>query len=153
MEKIAGELLKKKKFTISSAESCTGGLLTSKLTDISGSSEYVKGAIVSYTDEIKNSVLHVKEETLKNFSAVSYETALEMAENVRKIFHTDIGVGVTGFTGPGGGSFEKPVGTVFISVADKNSVKVEEFHFKGSRTEIKNQAVEAALKMIIKFCE
>ena len=148
---IVGELLKKKNFTISCAESCTGGLLTSKLTDVAGSSEYVQGSIVSYSNEIKISALHVKEETLKNFGAVSHETAFEMAKNIREIFKTDIGVGVTGIAGPGGGSKEKPVGLVYISFADKNSVTVEKFNFVGSRTEIKNQSVVAALKMIEKF--
>lgn len=148
---IVGELLKKKNFTISCAESCTGGLLTSKLTDVAGSSNYVQGAIVSYSNEIKISALHVKEETLKNFGAVSHETAFEMAKNIREIFKTDIGVGITGIAGPGGGSKEKPVGLVYISVADKNSVTVEKFNFVGSRTEIKNQSVLSALKMIENF--
>ena len=148
---IVGEMLKKKNFTISCAESCTGGLLTSKLTDIAGSSEYVQGSIVSYSNEIKISALHVKEETLKNFGAVSHETAFEMAKNIREIFKTDIGVGITGIAGPGGGSKEKPVGLVYISFADKNSVTVEKFNFVGSRTEIKNQSAVAALKMIEKF--
>ena len=148
---IVGELLKKKNFTISCAESCTGGLLTSKLTDVAGSSNYVQGAIVSYSNEIKISALHVKEETLKNFGAVSRETAFEMAKNIREIFKTDIGVGITGIAGPGGGSKEKPVGLVYISVADKNSVTVEKFNFVGSRTEIKNQSVLSALKMIENF--
>lgn len=148
---IVGELLKKKNFTISCAESCTGGLLTSKLTDVAGSSNYVQGAIVSYSNEIKISALHVKEETLKNFGAVSHETAFEMAKNIREIFKTDIGVGITGIAGPGGGSKEKPVGLVYISVANKNSVTVEKFNFVGSRTEIKNQSVLSALKMIENF--
>lgn len=148
---IVGELLKKKNFTISCAESCTGGLLTSKLTDVAGSSNYVQGAIVSYSNEIKISALHVKEETLENFGAVSHETAFEMAKNIREIFKTDIGVGITGIAGPGGGAKEKPVGLVYISVADKNSVTVEKFNFVGSRTEIKNQSVLSALKMIENF--
>ena len=148
MEKIVGDLLREKNFTIACAESCTGGLLTSKLTDVAGSSSYVKGAIVSYTDEIKNKILQVKAETLEKFSAVSEETAREMSANVRKIFAANIGVGVTGFAGPGGGNENFPVGTVFISVADEKNVAVKKFSFVGSRTEIKIQAVQAALKMI-----
>ena len=146
-EKIIGEILREKKFTISCAESCTGGLLTSRLTDIAGSSDYVKGSIISYTDEIKNKILKVRAETLKNFSAVSEETAFEMAKNVREIFQTNIGVGITGYAGPGGAE----VGKVFISVADEKNVVVKKFFFTGSRIEIKNFAVEAALKFLEKF--
>lgn len=153
MNKKVGELLKEKKFTISCAESCTGGLLTSKLTDIAGSSEYVKGSIVSYSNEIKISAVRVNEETLKNFGAVSYETAYEMAKNIREIFKTDIGVGITGIAGPGGGSDKKPVGLVYISVANKNSVHVEKFIFTGNRIEIKNKSADTALKMLLKFLQ
>lgn len=148
MNKIIGEKLREKNLTIACAESCTGGLLTSKLTDIAGSSDYLQGAIVSYSNEIKISALHVKAETLENFGAVSPQTAIEMAKNIREIFHTDIGVGVTGIAGPGGGSSIKPVGLVFIAVADKDFVNVEKFNFKGTRIEIKNNAAESALKMI-----
>ena len=145
-EILVGDLLREKNFTISCAESCTGGLLTSKLTDVAGSSDYVKGAIVSYTDEVKNKILQVDEKTLKNFSAVSEETAREMSANVRKIFQTNIGVGVTGYAGPGG-----DVGKVFISVADDKNISVKKFNFTGSRTEIKNQAAESALKILAEF--
>lgn len=148
MNKIIGEKLREKNLTIACAESCTGGLLTSKLTDIAGSSDYLQGAIVSYSNEIKISALHVKAETLENFGAVSPQTAIEMAQNIREIFNTDIGVGVTGIAGPGGGSSTKPVGLVFIAVADKDFVNVEKFNFKGTRIEIKNNAAESALKMI-----
>ena len=145
-EILVGNLLREKNFTISCAESCTGGLLTSKLTDVAGSSDYVKGAIVSYTDEVKNKILQVDEKTLKNFSAVSEETAREMSANVRKIFQSNIGVGVTGYAGPGG-----DVGKVFISVADDKNISVKKFNFTGSRTEIKNQAAESALKILAEF--
>ena len=145
-EILVGNLLREKNFTISCAESCTGGLLTSKLTDVAGSSDYVKGAIVSYTNEVKNKILQVDEKTLKNFSAVSEETAREMSANVRKIFQTNIGVGVTGYAGPGG-----DVGKVFISVADDKNISVKKFNFTGSRTEIKNQAAESALKILAEF--
>ena len=148
LEKIIGELLREKNLTIACAESCTGGLLTSKLTDVAGSSDYVQGSIVSYSNEVKNKILRVKTETLKNFGAVSYETAFEMAANVRDIFETDIGVGITGIAGPGGGTAEKPVGTVYISVADKNNVSVKKFNFSGTRTEIKNQSAQSAMAML-----
>ena len=148
MEIEIGEILTKKNFTIACAESCTGGLLTSKLTDVAGSSAYVKGAVVSYTNEIKNKILHVNEETLEKFSAVSEQTAKEMAANVRQIFNTNIGVSITGIAGPGGGTAEKPVGTVYIGVSGANGEKIQRFQFSGSRTEIKEKSAESALKMI-----
>jgi nicotinamide-nucleotide amidase len=148
LEKTVGELLTEKNLTISCAESCTGGLLTGRLTDISGSSAYVKGAVVSYTNEIKNAVLHVKEETLKNFGAVSRQTAQELAANVRQILNTDVGVSITGFAGPSGGTAENPVGTVYIGISGLNGDKIQKFKFNGSRTEIKAKSVEAALVLL-----
>ena len=153
MEKIIGEKLREKNFTISCAESCTGGLLTSRLTDVAGSSDYVKGSMVVYSNEIKISALGVDEETLKKFGAVSRETAFEMAKNIRELFKTDIGASVTGIAGPGGGSEKKPVGTVFIGVSNKNKTEVQKFNFSGTRTEIKNKSVDAALKMIKNFLD
>ena len=144
-----GKILTAKNLTIACAESCTGGLLTSRLTDVSGSSAYVQGSIVSYSNEIKNSVLKVQAETLKNFGAVSEQTARQMSANVRELFKTDIGVGVTGIAGPSGGTAEKPVGTVYISVSDSRQIIVKLFNFSGSRSEIKNQACEAAMQMVI----
>ena len=143
-----GELLTEKNLTVACAESCTGGLLTSKLTDVAGSSAYVKGAVVSYTDEIKMNVLHVQADTLENFGAVSEQTAREMAANVRQILNANIGVSVTGFAGPGGGTPENPVGTVYIGISGSDGVKVQKFNFGGTRTEIKEKAVDAALNLI-----
>ena len=134
--------------TIACAESCTGGLLTSRLTDVPGSSAYVQGSIVSYSNEIKNSVLKVKAETLKKFGAVSEQTARQMSSNVRELFKTDIGVGVTGIAGPGGGTADKPVGTVYISVSNLYQTIVQKFNFSGSRSEIKNKSCDAAIKMV-----
>ena len=95
--------------TIACAESCTGGLLTSTLTDISGSSAYVMGSVVSYSNDVKCRILHVQEETLSAYGAVSEETAFEMAEGIRNLMQTDIGIGITGIAGPYGGSADKPV--------------------------------------------
>ncbi len=144
MVSLVGKLLREKKLTIACAESCTGGLLTSKLTDIAGSSEYVKGAIVSYTNEVKHQLLKIDAEVLEHHGAVSREVAQEMSINVRTIFKADIGVGVTGFAGPAGAE----VGLVFISVSGRNFTSVQKFNFSGSRAEIKNQAANAALEMI-----
>ena len=151
MENELGKLLTEKNLTIACAESCTGGLLSSKLTDVAGSSAYVQGGIVSYSNDVKSSVLKVQPQTLRNFGAVSEQTAREMATNVREICGADIGVGITGIAGPSGGTAEKPVGTVYISVSylDKNFVKL--FNFSGSRTEIKNQVCDAAIKLVIEL--
>ncbi len=144
-----GKLLTAKNLTIACAESCTGGLLTSRLTDVPGSSAYVQGSIVSYSNDVKKSVLKVQAETLKNFGAVSEQTARQMSANVRELLKTDIGVGVTGIAGPGGGTAEKPVGTVYISVSDSRKTIVKLFNFSGSRSEIKNQACDAAMQMVM----
>ena len=136
-----------KNFTVATAESCTGGLLASRLTDVSGSSDYVKGGVVAYCNEIKRDILHVKSETLEKFGAVSRQTAEQMATNVRTIFNATIGLSTTGVAGPLS-SEGKPVGLVYVAAVGENFSEVREFHFKGSRTEIKAQAVEEALKLL-----
>ena len=143
-----GRELRARGLTISCAESCTGGLLTSTLTDIPGSSAYVMGSVVSYSNEVKSRVLGVSDETLSLYGAVSEETAREMAEGVRRLMQTDIGVGITGIAGPDGGSAEKPVGLIYIAATDRTHTIVEKNNFSGSRLENKNAAVEKALQMI-----
>ena len=135
-------------FTIATAESCTGGLLASRLTDFAGASNYFKGGVVAYTNEIKKSVLKV--ETLDEFGAVSSQTALEMAKNVREIFKSTYGLSTTGVAGPST-SEGKPVGTVFIAIAGENISEVKEFHFKGTRSEIKFQTADEAFKILMKY--
>ena len=134
--------------TISCAESCTGGLLTSMLTDVPGSSAYVMGSVVSYSNDVKSRILHVAEDTLAAYGAVSEETAREMAEGVRRLMQTDIGVSITGIAGPDGGSAEKPVGLIYIAATDRTHTIVEKNNFSGTRLENKNAAVEKALQMI-----
>lgn len=146
----AGALLKAKKLTIACAESCTGGLLTSRLTDVAGSSEYVMGSVVSYSNDVKMKVLGVKESTLATVGAVSEDTARQMAEGVRCVIGTEVGIGVTGIAGPGGGSAEKPVGLVYIavSVLDNETVVTKNI-FIGSRAEVKKQTTEKAMDMLL----
>ena len=134
-------------FTIATAESCTGGLLASRLTDFAGASNYFKGGVVAYTNEIKKNILRVK--TLEEFGAVSSQTALEMAKNVREIFFATIGLSTTGVAGPST-SEGKPVGTVFIAIVGENFSEVREFHFKGTRSEIKFQVADEAFKILMK---
>ena len=138
-----------KNFTIACAESCTGGLVMSRLTDFAGASAHVKGGVVAYVNEIKNKILHVEEETLKNFGAVSSQTALEMATNVREIFSSTIGLSTTGVAGPDT-SEGKPVGLVYAAIVGENFSEVKEFHFSGSRSEIKMQAADAAFELLMR---
>lgn len=126
-------LLKTKNLTISTAESCTGGLLGQLLTSISGSSDYFIGGLISYSNQVKMKNLGVNSETLEKFGAVSDETATEMAINCRDKFKTDFAISVTGIAGPLGGSAEKPVGTVFIGISSKYGVEVQKFLFGKNR--------------------
>jgi PncC family amidohydrolase len=151
MEREIAKILKRKKLTISVAESCSGGLLSNKLTNISGSSEYFIGGVVAYNNSTKIKILKVPKELLKKYGAVSEEVAKKMAENVRKITNTDIGISTTGIAGPTGGTKEKPVGLVFIGISDEKRTIVEKFNFKGKRLEIKEKTAISSLKLLKKF--
>ena len=135
--------------TIACAESGTGGLVTSRLTDIPGSSDYVMGSIVSYTNDIKERLVGVRHETLAAHGAVSPETAREMADGIRRVIRTDLGLGITGIAGPGGGTAAKPVGLVYIAVSSEKGTRVTENHFSGTRTEVKQQTSDAALALAL----
>ena len=134
--------------TIACAESCTGGLVTSRLTDIPGSSDYVMGSVVSYTNDIKERLVGVRHETLAAHGAVSPETAREMADGIRRVIRTDLGLGITGIAGPGG-TAAKPVGLVYIAVSSEKGTRVTENHFSGTRTEVKRQTSDAALALAL----
>jgi nicotinamide-nucleotide amidase len=150
LESKIGEILLKNKMTLSVAESCTGGLLASKITDISGSSNYFLGGVCTYSNESKIGILEVKKETLENFGAVSEEAALEMAENVRKKFDSDIGLSITGIAGPSGGTNEKPVGLVWIGYSDKFRTFVKKFLFGNNRERTKIRSAYMALEILKK---
>ncbi|CUO47252.1 competence/damage-inducible protein A [Bacteroides finegoldii] len=123
LEVIIGELLKKRKLTVSTAESCTGGSIAERLTSIAGSSEYFKGSIVAYSNEVKKDLLYVSSETLEKYGAVSEETVVEMVKGAMKALKTDCAVATSGIAGPGGGTPEKPVGTVWIAAGYKNEIR------------------------------
>jgi nicotinamide-nucleotide amidase len=123
LEVIVGELLKKKKLTVSTAESCTGGSIAARLTSIAGSSEYFNGSVVAYSNEVKMGLLHVSSETLEQHGAVSEETVIEMVKGAMKALKTDCAVATSGIAGPGGGTPEKPVGTVWIAAGYKNEIR------------------------------
>jgi len=150
-EEILGHLLTKNNLTVALAESCTGGLVTSRLTDIAGSSVYLKGSIVCYSNEVKMNPIGVEKITLEQYGAVSEETAIQMANGIRNLFNTSLGVGITGIAGPGGATAAKPVGLVFIAVAGPQGTKCYEYHFIGQRKEIKHRTALAALNQLHRY--
>lgn len=131
------------------AESLTGGGIGAALTAIPGSSEVYKGGVISYTDWVKHNVLGVREEDLQKYGAVSEPVACQMAQGVRRLLKADVAVSVTGLAGPGGDEYGNPVGTVFIGYADEGHTEVRECHFLGSREEVRNQTIAAALNLIL----
>jgi nicotinamide-nucleotide amidase len=148
LEQVVGDMLAARGLSIAVAESCTGGLLASRLTDVAGSSRYVERGIVAYSNRAKTELLGVAEDLLSEHGAVSEPVAHAMAEGIRARANTDIGVGITGIAGPGGGSAAKPVGTVVIAVAGVGEPKVRTFRFFGDREQVKFQGSQAALDMV-----
>lgn len=145
-------LLREKKQTITVAESCTGGLIASKITAISGSSDVFKGSIVTYSNDIKHQELNVQEETLKNFGAVSKEVVQEMLSGVLIKFDADFAIAISGIAGPNGGTQQKPVGTVVIGIASKNGTsKIKIYQFLGTRTKIQKISATKALEKVFKL--
>jgi len=142
------ENLIKRNLTISTAESCTGGLLGSILTSIDGSSKYYLGGIISYSNEVKNKLLNVNNETLIKYGAVSFQTAEEMAKNVKDLFKSDISISITGIAGPTGGTIDKPVGTVFIGLAFKDKVQSYKYNFGNDRNQNRERASYQSLLLV-----
>ena len=153
VEKKAARLLIHRKKTLSIAESCTGGGLSHRLTNIAGSSHFFKLGLVVYSNEAKIKFLKVPSPLLIKHGAVSKEVAKHMAQAVRKILQTDFGIAVTGIAGPGGSTRNKPVGLTFIALSTKNETVCEQFIFKGNRLNIKSQAATQALTMLLKILE
>jgi len=141
-------LLLKNEKTIAVAESCTGGLLSNLLTKLSGSSQYFILGIVAYSNKAKKKVLGVSSSLIATRGAVSKKVASSMAERIRKIAHSDIGIGITGIAGPSAGTPQKPVGTVFIAFDSKKEKICKKFHFKGTRLCIKKAAALKSLELL-----
>ena len=149
MEQIVGDLLRTRGFTFAAAESCTGGLLLSRLTDVPGSSDYVAGGAVMYSNALKTAMAGVPVDVIAAHGAVSEVVAVALAEGIRNRTGADVTAGVTGIAGPGGGTPEKPVGTVAIAVlAPDAPARVRTFSFPGGRTQVKFSATQAALDMV-----
>ena len=148
LEQVVGQLLTERGMTLSVAESCTGGLLSKRITDLPGASAYYKGGVCSYANEVKMNVLGVSEQTLQTLGAVSPDVAEQMAAGVARSLHTDVGVGITGIAGPGGGSEQKPVGLVYISVWVQGKLQTKEIRVSLGRDRVRNHAASTALDMI-----
>lgn len=150
MEEVVGELLKKAKKTVAVAESCTGGRISELVTSVPGSSEYYKGGVVAYNNSIKRNILSVREDNLKKHGAVSEMVVSDMALNIMELFDTDYSVSTSGIAGPGGGTDEKPVGTVWIAVATPTRLTTRLFNFgkNTGRKQIVERAANAALDML-----
>jgi nicotinamide-nucleotide amidase len=153
LEGVIAAMLKEKKLTIAVAESCTGGLITNRLTDVSGSSDYLERGLVTYSNKAKISMLGVPAEIIEKHGAVSEETARLMAEGVRKLAGTDLGLSSTGIAGPTGGSKEKPVGTVYIALADSKQTICRHYAYRWDRKRNKDMFSEAALFLLKNYCE
>lgn len=143
-----GNLLLRRKETVALAESCTGGMVAARMTDIAGSSRYLLGGVVAYDNRIKEQVIQVPAKFLRTYGAVSREVALAMAEGVRVGFGSTWGVSITGIAGPGGGTSQKPVGLVYIAVVSRNRKVCEKYLFKGERDAVRQRAVTQALDLL-----
>ncbi len=148
-----GAALVARGLSVATAESCTGGLVAHLLTEVPGSSRYVRGGIVAYADDVKRAELGVPADVLAAHGAVSAQVALAMAQGVRARLGADLGIGVTGVAGPDGGSAEKPVGLVYVAVAGYGPAEVRRCLWTGDRSENKRLSAEAALELLLAHAE
>lgn len=148
LEEAIVKMLRKRNLTVTTAESCTGGLLAGRLINAAGASKVIKQGYITYSDKVKNRVLGVKRDTLERYTAVSEQVAYEMAEGGAKAAGADACISVTGLAGPDGGTEENPVGTVYIACYLNGTVKVERYQFKGNRQKIRDYAVVRALNLL-----
>jgi len=153
LEKKVGKILLEKSLTLGLAESCTGGLVAARITSVPGSSAYFMACFVTYSNRAKTRFLSIPEKIIKRHGAVSSVVAGRMAKGVLSAAEVDIGLSITGIAGPTGGSPEKPVGTVFMALATRKHVLIQKFLFSGSRSAIRRQASNEALKMLLVHLE
>jgi len=153
LENKIGVLLRARGLKIATAESCTGGLVADRITDVPGSSDYFVGGVVAYAYEAKVALIHVSWDTLRLHGAVSRETAIEMARGVRTALGADIGISVSGIAGPGGGMPEKPVGTTWISLSARDGDWARKFTWDGDRRINKEYSTQAALKFVLDYLD
>lgn len=153
LEVLVGELLRRRGLRLAVAESCTGGLIGHRITNVAGSSTYYMGSVTAYAYEAKVRLLGVRWATLEKYGAVSKETVLEMAKGVRRALAADIGLSVSGIAGPGGGTPEKPVGLLWIGLSVASVDEAWRFVFPGDRMEVKSQSAEAALQLLVDYLD
>jgi PncC family amidohydrolase len=153
IETKVGDLLRGRNLTLATAESCTGGLIADRITNISGSSEYFRGGIVAYAYEAKVALLDVSWDTLRTYGAVSKETVIEMARGVRIALGADLALSVSGIAGQGGGLPDKPVGTTWIGLSTTEGDWARKFVWQGDRLENKSLSADAALQFVIDYLE
>ena len=146
-----GALLRARGLKLATAESCTGGLIADRITDVPGSSDYFLGGIVAYAYEAKVALLNVSWDTLRAYGAVSRETVLEMARGARQALGSDVAISVSGIAGPGGGLPNKPVGTTWLGLSSEGFEQADFKHFEGDRLDIKERAATAALSILIEY--
>lgn len=151
IEARVGELLRKRGLRLAVAESCTGGLLSHRITNVAGSSTYYIGGVTVYAYEAKVRLLGVRWETLEKYGAVSRETVLEMAQGVCRAMAADIGISISGVAGPGGGTLEKPVGTTWVGLCAPDYEQAYHHLWSGDRLAIKEQAAQAALQILLDY--
>lgn len=151
LEEEIGQRLREKGLTLAAAESATGGLISALITSVPGSSDYFRGGVVAYSNEVKRKLLGVNQETLDNYGAVSPQTAAEMAEGVRLALGADIGISDTGIAGPTGGNSDKPVGLFYVGVAGEEGVEVRKHVFSEDRNHNRQQAAQATLALLVDF--
>jgi PncC family amidohydrolase len=149
LEVMIGLMLQERGWTLATGESCTAGLVSHRITNVPGSSEYFLGGVVVYSDDAKERLLGVERSTLTEFGAVSQETALEMAQGVRKVLAADVGVAVTGIAGPSGGTPEKPVGLTWIAISSPGADRARCYVWEGDREANKAQSAQAALTLLL----
>lgn len=148
LEEVVVDLLAERKLHVTTAESCTGGLIAGTLVNVAGASDVLNEGYVTYSNEAKERLVQVSHKTLETYGAVSEQTAHEMAEGAAKAANADAALSATGIAGPGGGTEEKPVGLVYIACAYQNEVRVKEFHFKGNRNKIRELSTVNALTLL-----
>jgi len=153
LEVLVGELLNKRGLRLAAAESCTGGLIGHLLTNVAGSSKYYMGSIIAYANEAKVRLLGVSQKTLEKYGAVSSETVIEMARGMRIALGADIAISVSGIAGPGGGTPEKPVGTVWIGLSSAQEEYSRHYLWSGDRLAVKEQTAQAALYLLLEYLQ
>ncbi len=153
LEQTVGERLREARLTVAAAESCTGGLILKRLTDVPGSSAYVLGGVVSYANSVKERVLGVAADVLAREGAVSEPVAHQMAAGVRALLGADVALSVTGIAGPGGGTAEKPVGLTYIGLSSAEGTWVRRFVWAGDRAENRRLSADAAFRLLLDYLD